>query len=135
MSNALRVLVADDHPINRLVFREVFEQLGCDVEAVETGENAIRIAASVDFDLVCLDRHMSGVTGDEVAGQLSKEQFVVAWFTDLANLPARFNGILAKPLTAVSAANALSLARARLRPASLCDPASTALVSRRGDPS
>jgi CheY-like chemotaxis protein len=112
MAEALRVLLADDHPINRLVFRELFEHLGCDVHAVEDGEQAIMAAATAYFDLVCLDRHMPGFMGDEVAALLPKDQFVVAWSTDLSDLPARFNAVLAKPLTAESAAKALSLATA-----------------------
>ena len=117
MAEALRVLIADDHPINRLVFRELFEYLGCDVHAVEDGEQAIVAAAAADFDLVCLDRHMPGFTGDEVAALLPKDQFVVVWSTELTDLPARFNAVLAKPLTAQSAAKALSLASAWRDPA------------------
>lgn len=112
MAEALRVLVADDHPINRLLLREIFEYLGCTVDAVEDGEQAMLMAAKVGFDLICLDRHMPRLTGDEVAAQMPEEQCVVAWSTDLTDLPERFNGILAKPLTAESAAKALSLANA-----------------------
>lgn len=112
MAEALRVLIADDHPINRLVFQHLFEILGCDVHAVEDGGQAMLAATAGGFDLICLDRHMPGLTGDEVATRLPEDQFVVAWSTDLADLPARFNAVLAKPLTAESAARALSLATA-----------------------
>jgi hypothetical protein len=56
---------------------------------------------------------MPGLTGDEVAAQLPQDQCVFAWSTDLTDLPARFNGVLAKPLTADSAMKAMSVARAR----------------------
>jgi CheY-like chemotaxis protein len=112
MPNPVRVLVADDHPINRLVFRAIFGHLGCGVHEVDNGEAALIAAALEDFDLICLDRHMPGLTGDEVAAQLPKDRFVVAWSTDLSDLPARFNHILAKPLTAESAGRALALALA-----------------------
>jgi hypothetical protein len=55
---------------------------------------------------------MPGLSGDEVAAQLPKDRFVVAWSTDLSDMPARFNNILAKPLTAESASRAIALARA-----------------------
>lgn len=111
MAVASRVLVADDHPINRLVFQEIFEHLGCMVRAVDSGEEALVAAALEAFDVICLDRHMPGLSGDEVARQLPKDQFVVAWSTDLTDLPARFNGILAKPLTAESACRTVQSAR------------------------
>jgi CheY-like chemotaxis protein len=112
MPELFRVLVADDHPINRLVFEEIFGHLGCAVQAVDSGEEALMAAALEGFDLICLDRHMPGLTGDEVAVRLPKDQFIVAWSTDLVDLPERFNNILAKPLTAESACRAIGLARA-----------------------
>lgn len=113
MSEPLRILVADDHPINRLVFRELFGELGCGVDVAEDGDQAILMAARGVFDLICLDRHMPGLSGDEVAAWLPADQFVLAWSTDLTDLPARFDGVLAKPLTAESAMRAMSSARAR----------------------
>ena len=112
MRESLQVLVADDHPINRLVFREIFGHLECAVHEADSGQEALIAAALNGFDLICLDRHMPGVTGDEVAAQLPEDQFVVAWSTDLTDLPARFNGVLAKPLTTQSAARAIAMARA-----------------------
>lgn len=106
------MLVVDDHPINRLVFREIFGHLDCAVHEADRGEEALLAAAIDGFDLICLDRHMPGLTGDEIAAQLPKDQFVVAWSTDLTDLPSRFNAVLAKPLTADSAARAIALARA-----------------------
>ena len=112
MPEPFRVLIADDHPINRLVFREIFGHLECAVHDADSGEEALLTAAINGFDLICLDRHMPGLTGDDVAAQLPKDQFVVAWSTDLTDLPARFNAVLAKPLTVESAARAIALARA-----------------------
>ncbi|UTP40916.1 response regulator [Phenylobacterium sp. LH3H17] len=106
------MLIADDHPINRLVFQEMFRHLGCTVDVVEDGEQALLVAATACFDLICLDRHMPGFSGDEVAALLPSEQFVVAWSTDLMDLPARFNSVLSKPLTAESAVRVISMARA-----------------------
>ncbi len=112
MQEPLRVLIAVDHPINRLVFREIFQRLGCTVDVAEDGGQAMVKAASAGFDLICLDRHMPGFSGDEVAALLPSEQFVVAWSTDFMDLPGRFNSVLAKPLTVESAMGVISLARA-----------------------
>lgn len=108
----LRVLVVDDHPVNRLVLTEFFNHLGCVVSTAEDGAQALSASSVEHFDLICLDRHMPGMSGDEVVARLAAEQFVVAWSSDLTDLPGRFNGILAKPVTMASAANAMQRAMA-----------------------
>jgi CheY-like chemotaxis protein len=107
-----RVLVVDDHPINRLVMTEVFTQLGCVVSTAEDGLQALS-AANVDhFDLICLDRHMPVMSGDETVSRLAADQFVLAWSTDTSDLPARFNGALCKPVTMSAVQIALAQAMA-----------------------
>ena len=78
MTADLRVLVVDDHPVNRLVLRELLSHLGCVVSAVEDGAQALSASSADHFDLVCLDRHMPGLSGDEVAERLPADQFVLA---------------------------------------------------------
>jgi CheY-like chemotaxis protein len=106
----LRVLVVDDHPINRLVMTEVFTHLGCAVSVAENGAQALSATNAAHFDLICLDRHMPGMSGDEAVSHLAADQFVLAWSTDTSNLPARFNGVLCNPVTV--AAVQVALARA-----------------------
>jgi CheY-like chemotaxis protein len=110
VSNELRVLVVDDHPINRLVFTEIFTSLGCAVSVAETGAQALSVSTVDHFDLICLDRHMPGLSGDEVAKRLPDEQFVLAWSTDVSGLPPCFNGVLAKPISLAAAAGAMNRA-------------------------
>jgi len=112
VANELRVLVVDDHPVNRLVLTEIFSHFGCDVSTAEDGAVALDAAAAHQFDLICLDRHMPGLSGDEVAARLPPEQLVLAWSTDLTDLPARFNGALSKPVTLAAAQSALAKAQA-----------------------
>jgi CheY-like chemotaxis protein len=112
MSEALRVLVVDDHPVNRLVLTEIFKHLGCDVSTAEDGDKALTSSGVDHFDLICLDRHMPGLSGDEVAVKLAADQFVLAWSTDLTDLPQRFNGSLCKPVTLAGAEAALARALA-----------------------
>jgi CheY-like chemotaxis protein len=129
MPNDLRVLVVDDHPVNRLVLTEIFAHLGCIVSNAEDGARALS-ASSVDhFDLICLDRHMPGLSGDDVAARLPAEQFVLAWSTDLSELPERFNGTLCKPVTVIAAQSAIRRAaawRPHARSTVLRAPSSTA---------
>jgi len=110
--NKRRVLIVDDDYVNRVVGRDIFELLGCSVETVESGAAALAAVAGGSFDLVCLDRWMPGLSGDEVAAQLPDELFVLAWSTDPSRLPPCFDGVLTKPITLAGAAAALATADA-----------------------
>jgi CheY-like chemotaxis protein len=110
MTSDLRVLVVDDHPVNRLVLAEIFTLLGCNVATADDGFQALAAASVAAFDLICLDRHMPGLSGDDVVSGLPREQFVLAWSTDPLNLPSRFNGVLSKPVTAAAAQDAMARA-------------------------
>jgi CheY-like chemotaxis protein len=110
VSEELRVLVVDDHPVNRLVLSEIFTHLGCEVCVAEDGTQALSLASVDRFDLICLDRHMPGLSGDEVAERLPAEQLVLAWSTDLCDLPDRFNGALPKPVSIAAAQVAMGRA-------------------------
>jgi CheY-like chemotaxis protein len=117
----MRVLVVDDHPVNRLLLTEILTHLGCAVVTAEDGDRALGAFSPDHFDLICLDRHMPGLSGDDVAARLPADQFVLAWSTDLSDLPERFNGALSKPITLAAAQGALEKAlawRAR-RPAAV----------------
>ncbi|MGA0603908.1 response regulator [Caulobacter sp. KR2-114] len=113
----LRVLVADDHPVNRLILSELFTQLGCQVWAVADGGDALKVAQNQVFDLICLDRHMPGLSGDEVAARLRPDHHVLAWTTDLRALPSWFDGVLPKPVTLASIVAACQAAEKRARTA------------------
>ena len=112
VSAELRVLVVDDHPVNRLVIGELLSHLGCVVSQAEDGAQALSMSSVSHFDLICLDRHMPGLTGDEVAARLPAEQFVLAWSTDVSDLPKRYNGRLSKPVTLPALQTALMRAEA-----------------------
>ncbi len=107
MSSNLRVLVVDDHAINRLVLAEVFAHLGCTVATAQDGLEALAASSVEHFDLICLDRHMPGLGGDDVVHCLAHDQFVLAWSTDQSDVPNRFNGTLAKPVTIAAAEGAI----------------------------
>jgi DNA-binding response OmpR family regulator len=47
----------------------------CDVETVYNGESALEAIDSQQIDVVLLDRHMPGMSGDEVLEQLSERSF------------------------------------------------------------
>lgn len=66
----LRVLVAEDNPINRGVLAEQLQALGAQVTIAETGEKALVAWAPKLFDLVITDLNMPVMDGYELARKL-----------------------------------------------------------------
>ena len=59
----LRVLVAEDHPVNRAYLEAVLDKLGHDAVFKEDGNGALRAMQERDFDVVLMDLHMPGMDG------------------------------------------------------------------------
>ena len=59
----LRLLVAEDNDINRLLSEALLRKLGHEPTVVTDGEKAVEAAASTDFDAVLMDLHMPGLDG------------------------------------------------------------------------
>jgi len=62
----VRVLVADDDPVNRELIVEVCRSEGFDAVGFETGDSALAGALTKEFDLLLLDAAMPGMNGLEV---------------------------------------------------------------------
>jgi two-component system, sensor histidine kinase len=59
----LKVLVAEDHPVNRLYLEAVLDKLGHQAVFADNGEEAVRAAQAQDFDVVLMDLHMPVMDG------------------------------------------------------------------------
>ena len=59
----LRVLLAEDNPVNQLVATRIFEKLGHQVTVVSNGREALAAVQSGNFDLVAMDVQMPGMDG------------------------------------------------------------------------
>jgi CheY-like chemotaxis protein len=59
----LRVLLAEDHPINRRVVELILGPLGVRLEAVENGERAVRAFERGRYDAVLMDMQMPILDG------------------------------------------------------------------------
>jgi signal transduction histidine kinase/HPt (histidine-containing phosphotransfer) domain-containing protein/ActR/RegA family two-component response regulator len=59
----LRVLVAEDHPVNRAYLEAVLDKLGHQAVFKEDGDGAVRAMQQQDFDIVLMDLHMPGMDG------------------------------------------------------------------------
>lgn len=60
-----RVLVAEDNPVNQLVAKRLLERLGCHVDTVVDGKEAVTAVGSQAYQLVLMDLHMPVVDGFE----------------------------------------------------------------------
>ena len=58
-----RILLVDDHPVNRQLGQALLEMLGCRVDLAEDGEQAVEAAARGGYDAILMDVHMPRMDG------------------------------------------------------------------------
>jgi len=63
----LRILLAEDNPINMMLIRELLRRRGHTVTEVTTGIDAVQAMVNGTFDLLLTDIHMPGMDGIEAA--------------------------------------------------------------------
>lgn len=66
----LRVLVAEDNPVNRMVIGKMLERLEVDVTMVCDGIEAVEACRCASFDIVLMDIHMPGLDGIAATRQI-----------------------------------------------------------------
>jgi CheY-like chemotaxis protein len=102
----LRVLIVDDHDVNRQVIETILVQFGCAVTVAATGEEALDQAFLQPFDLIVMDLHMPGIGGDEAARGIRKLSasrcaFIARWSSDTTERldAGLYDGELPKPVS------------------------------------
>lgn len=107
------VLVAEDHPVNRVVAQAMLASLGVACTLAEDGQEAVDCAAQAALDLILMDLHMPDLDGLEATRQLraqaeatGRPRVPVVAMTGgdeaqdgPACLAAGMDGFLAKPFT------------------------------------
>ncbi len=106
----LRVLVAEDHPVNRKVVGLLLQSMGHQVSFAENGEQALAWVRAHDVDVVLMDIHMPVMDGLSCARHIraltgpKARVPIVALTADVMNdaaeqaLNSGMNAFLAKPL-------------------------------------
>jgi signal transduction histidine kinase/CheY-like chemotaxis protein len=123
-ARAGRVLVVDDHPINRRALELLLEPAGLEVTAVESGAAALEALAAEPFDVVLSDLHMPEMDGLALAravragaGPNAGVPIVAVTGADSAEeraacAAAGMTGYVAKPIAAAALYAALEAALA-----------------------
>jgi CheY-like chemotaxis protein len=116
----LRVLVVDDHVVNRRAIELVLEPFGVDATLAESGEEALELLSSEVFDAVLMDLYMPGMDGREAtrilrAGSSPNRDIPVIAVTASATpkdwaacTDAGMNAHVAKPIDPVELFSALA---------------------------
>ena len=106
----LKILVAEDTPVNQLVVRHFLQQLGSQVRIVSNGAQAVEAVNEESFDVVLMDLQMPDVDGFEATRQIrnskppGSEIPIIAFTASVmaeqraACFEAGMDGVLMKPL-------------------------------------
>jgi len=111
-SRSLRILLAEDNPINALLTRELLRRRGHEIKEVTSGESAISVMAEERFDLMLTDIHMPGLDGIEATRRIRADEIaagrprtpIVALTADVLETGKRacqeagMDGFLSKPV-------------------------------------
>jgi signal transduction histidine kinase/CheY-like chemotaxis protein len=73
-SSAFRVLVAEDNEVNQRVLTVMLQKLGCRVDAVGTGTEAVAAVLGGRYDLVFMDVQMPEMDGFEATAEIRRRQ-------------------------------------------------------------
>jgi len=108
----MRVLVAEDNPVNRVIAARLLAKLGVEADVVEDGACAVERARSGEYQAILLDLHMPVCDGREALQRIRAEERergatpvkVLAFSADVISArdtgpgAASFDGSISKPV-------------------------------------
>jgi PAS domain S-box-containing protein len=125
-TSKLRILVAEDHPVNQRVAARILEKLGHEPTLVENGELAVQATASGGFDLLLLDVQMPVMDGYRTAAAIRNREAALGGHLPIIGLTAHamkgdmercidagMDGYLAKPIKIAELSAAIERVGAR----------------------
>jgi PAS domain S-box-containing protein len=119
-SHPLRILVAEDHPVNQLVAQELLTRMGHLVTLVSNGKDAVEAYKGQAFDVVLMDIQMPVMDGIEATAEIRSMEAALGIHTPIVAMTAHaleghkelcltsgMDAYIAKPIRAVSLAEIL----------------------------
>jgi PAS domain S-box-containing protein len=116
----VRVLVTDDNPVNRELARAILEGLGAEVTEAGDGLGAVEAAQTQPFDILLMDLRMPRLDGPGAMARIRGEPgpnqdvpilaFSAGAAVGAGEVPAGFDGAVAKPVTVGALAGAIAAA-------------------------
>ncbi|MDD3049799.1 MAG: response regulator [Candidatus Cloacimonetes bacterium] len=95
--NGAKILIVDDHYVNRMVLEKSFSEDSYQIASVESGEDAIDYLEREVPDLIFLDIMMPGLNGYEVCERIKKNpktfEIPVIFLTALDDKESRIKGL------------------------------------------
>ena len=67
---SIKILLAEDNPVNRQVLTGMLESLGYLADCVEDGPTALTVLAENTYDIVLMDCQMPGMNGEQVTDRI-----------------------------------------------------------------
>jgi signal transduction histidine kinase/CheY-like chemotaxis protein len=74
--SGLRILVAEDNPVNQVLVRRLMERHGCSVVGADSGRRALEALERQTFDLVLMDVQMPTMDGFEATSAIRERERV-----------------------------------------------------------
>ena len=71
-----RVLIVDDHEVNRSMAEAILNKMGLSVSLADNGQNAIDVWKKGDFDLILMDVQMPVMNGYEATQEIRKQEAI-----------------------------------------------------------
>jgi CheY-like chemotaxis protein len=78
-----KILVVDDEPAVRELFKDLFKKEGHSVKAAATGEESLELVEKEDFDIILMDIKLTGINGLEALKKIKalKSKIIVIMIT------------------------------------------------------
>jgi PAS domain S-box-containing protein len=70
----LKILVAENNPINQKLIQELFHKLNFDCEVVSTGKKALKVLENQSFDVILLDSQMYLSNGSHIVEKIREDE-------------------------------------------------------------
>jgi PAS domain S-box-containing protein len=122
----VRVLVAEDNPVNQKVARRMLERLGTRADVAANGREAVQMASDLSYDIIFMDCQMPDMNGYDASLEIRRRQrtdqriMIIAMTADASTgcreqcLSSGMDDFIAKPVKLEDLKTALSRAVASI---------------------